>query len=134
MRPRFRISSLLWITALVAAFFCGRQSIEIQSVAQRWWQVNRVRWGASVSKVEIVHWPPGSVTINEINNIRSATTNDPSIASPTFPAANQMCVSPKADGQTVVSYNLAGGTQRNAELKVEVLNGKVTMDWMLTHQ
>ena len=133
-RMRFRTSSLLWLMALVAAFFCGRQSNEIQSLTARWWQVTRVRWGASVDQTEFVHWPPRSLTINEINAIQAATTYDPSIASVTFAVANQMCISPKADGKTVVSYNLAGGNRRSAEMEVEILNGKVTMDWSLTHK
>jgi hypothetical protein len=134
MRPRFRISTLFWMTVVVAAFFCGRRSHDIESSARRWWQVTRVRWGGSVDNTEVIRWPPGSITINEPQAIQQAVNYDPKLASVAFHASNQICISPEANGDTVVSYNFAAGKYRKADFKFTINVGRIDSDWSLSRQ
>lgn len=131
-RLRFRITTLLWLMVVMTAFFCGRQSVEIQSAVTRWWQVTRVRWGWSVTKTEIVSWPPGSITINEPNPIQNATVNDPQVMNVAFLAANQMQISPK--GKTSVSYLMTSGKHRSSQFVCNVEHGRIEMDWTHSQQ
>jgi hypothetical protein len=132
-KPRFRVTTLLWFMVILTAFFCGRQSKEIQIAANNWWKVTRVRWGANIHECEIVMWPPGSITVNEPNPIQQSTVYDPNVASASFAASNQICISPKTNGKTLVTYMLGGGSRKTAELELEFENGQVC-DWMLTHK
>ena len=133
-RLRFRITTLLWLTVIVAAFFVGRRSGEIERAASLWWQVTRVRWGASVTKTEIIQWPPGSITINEPNTIQKAVVYDPRITSVAFLTSNQMQISPKGDGKTTVTYTLTSGQFRNGQFDCNVERGRIGSNWGLSQR
>jgi hypothetical protein len=128
---RFRVSSLLWLTALVAAFFCGRRSDEIESAARRWWQVTRVRFGADVRKREhVVMWPPNSATINEDRPVQSISTDNREVCRVALISDRQIRITPTSDGETVVRYSLPN-LLKPCEFRVVVENNRIA-DWSLS--
>jgi hypothetical protein len=131
MRPRFRISALLWLTAVVAAFFLGQRSDEIASGFNRWWQVTRIRFGGDVRKGEsVVMWPRRSATINEDFKIQNVSIDNPDVCTATEVSGRQLRITPTADGKTSVHYILPGQT-RPCRFDITVENGNIS-DWMLT--
>jgi hypothetical protein len=116
--------------ALMAAFFFGQQFDGIKSAAGRWWQVTRVRWGASPQSREIVHWPPGAVTINEPFAIQPVGVTDPDVAVYSLTSSRQIRISPESDGMAKVSYKIAGGKYRTRVMHVAVEQGRI-VDWLL---
>ena len=131
MRPRFRITALLWLTALVAAFFLGQRSDEIASGFDRWWQVTRIRFGGEVRKNDsVVMWPRRSATINEDFAIRNVSIDNPTVCTATEVSNRQLRITPTADGKTSVHYSLPG-QPRACRFDVVVENGNIA-DWMLT--
>jgi Flp pilus assembly secretin CpaC len=128
--PRFRVATLLWLMALVAAFFFGRQSKEVESLARRWWAVSRVRLGANVAEPEVINWPPGSITVNGDTAIRSVDVDDPEIVEVKFLNSRQLQVSPKSDGETWVEFKTPGGKWNGVQLRVQPENGSI-LDWNL---
>jgi hypothetical protein len=130
-RPRFRVSTLFWLTALVAAFFGGRRSSEIESAARRWWQVTRVRFGAEMRKREhVVMWPPNSATINEDGPVQSISADNRKVCRVTLVSDRQIRITPANDGETVVRYSLPN-LPKPCEFRVVVENKRIA-DWILT--
>lgn len=131
MRLRFRITALLWLTAIVAAFFLGRRSDEIASGFDRWWQVTRVRIGADVrDNYRVVRWPRNSATINERVRIQNVSVDDPLVCTVSEVSDRQLRITPTSNGKTSVRYTVAGQT-RPSRFSVTVENGTIT-DWMLS--
>jgi hypothetical protein len=131
MRLRFRVTALLWITAIVAVFFLGRRSEEIEAGFQRWWQVTRVRFGGDVQKGHrVVMWPRGSATINEGSTITKVSTDDPRVCTVTHVSDRQLRITPAANGQTTVRYGMPG-LPKPCRFLVIVEDGRIA-DWTLT--
>jgi hypothetical protein len=129
-RPRFRISTLLWLMALLSAFFCGRRSDNIGSLTNRWWQVTRVWLGADINpKQTVVVWPIGSATINENLAIHQVQVNDPKICSATLSSSRQLRVAPQSDGKTIVKY-VIGNSPKLHSFEVVVEDGRIA-NWGL---
>ena len=130
MRPRFRITTLLWITALVAAFFVGRRSDEVVSGFDRWWHVTRVRLGGDVRRNRrVVMWPRRSATINEDFAIQNVSTDNPQICTAMRVSDRQLRITPAADGETTVRYSVPGG-QKPYRFHLAVKDGRIA-DWSL---
>ncbi len=119
----------MWISVVIAAFFCGSRWNDIKSSGENWWKVTRVRWGASVSSNEGVMWPRGSITINHPQAFKKITSGDAMIA--TITADHQLRVSPKEDGKFSVEYQLSRGNFSTGTLDLEVTNGRIA-DWALS--
>jgi Pilus formation protein N terminal region len=131
MSLRFRITTLLWLTVVVVAFFVGQRSDEISSHFNRWWQVTRIRFGSEVRKgYAVVMWPPHSATINEDLTIQKVSIDNPNICTVTAVSDRQLRVTPTGNGKTSVHYILPGqATPCRFDITVE--NGNIA-DWMLT--
>jgi hypothetical protein len=131
MRPRFRIASLMWLTAVVAAFFLGQRSDEIASGLNRWWQVTRVRFGGDVlENYSVVMWPRRSATINEDFKIQNVSIDNPQVCTATAISERQLRITPAADDKTCVRYMLPGQT-RPCRFDIIVDNGNIS-DWKLS--
>jgi Flp pilus assembly secretin CpaC len=134
-RPRFRIATLFWLTAIIAAIFVGRQSYQIRSLANRWWEVTRVRFGGDVNpRYPVVNWPPGSLTINENVPIQAIINSNPNVADVRLSSSRQLQISPKAFGQARVSYKTPGGRSKSGELLVRIEADQQYPDWTLSQQ
>jgi hypothetical protein len=134
-RPRFRLVTLFWLTAIVAAFFVGRRSDQIKSVAVRWWQVTRVRFGGDVnSEYYVVNWPPGSLTINENVPIHAVVNNYPNSIDVKLIGSRQLQISPKTFGEMSVSYTTPGNTYKSRQLRLKVEPDQKCPDWTLDQQ
>jgi hypothetical protein len=117
--------------ALVAAFFIGGRSDEIESAAKRWWQVTRVQWGGDFRRNEhIVMWPPNSATINEDGAVQSVTIDNSEVCRVTQVSDRQIRITPTSDGETVIRYSLSI-LPKPCELRLVVENNKI-VDWILT--
>jgi hypothetical protein len=134
-RPRFRVATLFWLTAVVAAFFVGRQSDQIKSLAGRWWEVTRVRFGSDPRPgYTVINWPPGSLTINENVPIHAVANSDPSIADVKLSSSRQLLIRPKAFGETRVSYTTPGGKYKSGELLLNVEPDQQYPGWIWSQQ
>jgi hypothetical protein len=132
---RFRISSFLWLALVVAAFFFGRNFEKIKVFGNNWWEVTRVRFGGKVNPgYEVSYWPPGSITINEEVPIQSIVATTPNIVEAVLSGPRQLRISPKSIGNTVITYSMAGGKYKCAEVTLDVSSGQDFPAWTLSHQ
>jgi hypothetical protein len=90
--------------------------------------------GRKCQQSEVVHWPPGSVTINEVHAVQRIINSDANVIKVEPLGPTQVRFSPKSDGKTLQTYTLTGGTFQTAELRLEVVNGRIDMDWSLEHK
>ena len=127
---RFRVTSLLWLTLVLAAFFVGRKSDDIALGFRQWWQVTRVALGSDVAQdSRVVMWPARSATINGDGIIKKYSIDDPGICRVVQISPRQLQVSPQADGQTSVRYEQTDlpGT---CNFEVTIAQGRI-VDWAL---
>jgi hypothetical protein len=130
MYPKFRITTLFWLMAIVAAYFTGRRSDQIESAANQWWRVTCVRWGGEVANSEVVMWPRRGVTINESCEINNVSTLDPEVCTVRKTCGKQLEVSPVTDGKTLIYFDDSDGNKH--KFLLSVTNGRIDADWQLT--
>ena len=133
--PQFRVATLFWLMAVVAAFFVGRRSDEIKVLASNWWEVTRVRFGGHVKPgYKVAYWPLGSLTISEDVPIQALVNNDPTVVYARLSTSRQLQVSPKSLGEATVSYSLPSGKYKSARLDLKIEPGQKHPNWTLEQQ
>jgi hypothetical protein len=129
-RPRFRTATMLWLMVVLAAFYSGRNSEQFQISARKWWQVTRVRFGASVASHEIIDWPPGGITINSQFPLKLTSVGDGNITSASLIGSRQLRITAKANGRSDVTFLSVGSPFPKCKFVIEVENGRIA-DWTM---
>jgi hypothetical protein len=125
-RPRFRVTTMLWLAALIAMYFCGRRSGEIENGFNRWWQVTRVVWGADFDpNYRWVYYPRGSITINTEAPISGVRVTLSKKCKATITADRQLRVTPTENGDYSVVFRTPGRRTVH-RLDVTFENGEFT--------
>lgn len=126
MKPRFSVKTLLWLPLLVAAFFLGRHSPEIETATRNWWAYTRMRWGAEYDQRQsLTNWPPNSCTVNFSCPVSiQAGGHHPERVAVEQPSDRQVTVTPQAEGRFVLNWASADGS-KTGKIDGEVLDGEM---------
>jgi hypothetical protein len=123
LRLRFRTSSLLWLTVVVAAFFIGQQSDEVAGRLRQLW---RTVWpGAAPYK--LVSQPDGSILITCNSGVPRVIVNNPSVCGVEPIDARRIRVTKRGDGVATVDLWLDSARPPVPQLRLafKVKNGKL---------
>jgi hypothetical protein len=128
MRPRFHIphlrfrtSTLLWLTVVVAAFFVGRQSDEIAARLSQLWPSNL--------PYRLIPQSDGSLLIVSRPQITGWTAGDLQLFRVTILTPNQTQFTAVADGNTNLTlwlHDKSTGKHSLVDLNFVIKNGRVS--------
>jgi hypothetical protein len=118
-RPRFRTSSLLWLTVVVAAFFVGRQSDEIGLRLAQIWQAI---WPSAAAPYRLVTQSDGSLLFSATSPVPRVQVNNPDVCSINPLSSTKVAIFPKSDGYQNIIFWHQDGTV--TDLKWMIRNGK----------
>jgi hypothetical protein len=126
MRPRFRTTSLLWLMAIVTAFFAGRQSdLMVTHLSQLWESMT----GEPIA-YNVINQPDGSILICCNSPVPRVRSSDSSICIVELIDAQRIRVKQRDDGDAAISIWMGDGTALPVIFSCGVNRGNLTrLDW-----
>lgn len=115
---RFRITSLLWLTVVVASFFIGRQS---EQIAKQMGQAWRLIWPSAAS-IQVLPQRDGSLLLVMNSPVPRINNTESRVCDVEVPSADTLRLVAKNDGTTNIICERVDSTKEG--VRVAVVNGR----------